>query len=189
MPTAALRHPFVGARVEGPKLDLSQVSEQDIADVFAPALEKYGLLLFPGQSLEPCEFFDFLRRFPDVDQEENPFAQKDPSCLPELPVVRALGTMDSQVELHRGAVPVAGLDFDGYLACRDIQMSVGIEESNAMGLEWHSDGCGLTGLYAAQVPSGAERRSTCWVSGYRAWETWAKAVADGLGLVGGWWVC
>lgn len=60
------------------------------------------------------------------------------------------------------------------------------KESNAMGPEWHSDGCGLTGLYAAQVPSGAERRSTWWVSGYRAWVTWAKRHWEWW--VGAWWV-
>ena len=38
----------------------------------------------------------------------NPFAQKDPSCLPELPTVRALGTITSDPMLHRNARPAAG---------------------------------------------------------------------------------
>lgn len=145
-------HPFVGARVNG--LDLAKVTDQEISQLLAPALETYGLLLFPAQELTPPQFFEVLRRFPDVDQEElnsqlNPFAQMDPSCLPELPTVRALGTQNSNPKLHRGAVP----------------------ETNHMGPEWHSDGCGLTGLYAAEVPGSEDpRRTTWWASGYRAWD-------------------
>lgn len=53
-----------------------------------------------------------------------------------------------------------------------------------MGPEWHSDGCGLTGLYAAEVPSGSEdpKRTTWWASGYRAWE--AGLVILWLGQLG-----
>ena len=40
----------------------------------------------------------------------NPFAQMDPSCLPELPTVRALGTPNSNPKLHRGAVPVTSAE-------------------------------------------------------------------------------
>eukprot|EP00434_Breviolum_minutum_P023575 symbB.v1.2.020795.t1/scaffold1769.1/size102324/5 len=144
-------HPHVGARVEG--IDLNQISETEILKILGPALERYGLLHFPNQKLSPPAFFDVLRRFPDVDLEElscqqNPFAQKDPSCLPELPTVRALGTMTSDPKLHRNARP----------------------ETNEMGMEWHTDGCGITGLYAAEVPSTGQKRTTCWASGYHAWD-------------------
>ncbi|CAJ1360804.1 unnamed protein product [Effrenium voratum] len=142
-------HPFVGARVEG--INVSKVSQQDIADVWAPALEKYGLLLFSNQDISPKEFFNFMKCFPDVDLDElsvNPFAQGDPACLPELPTVRAIGTPDSDPSLHRGATP----------------------EENRIGKEWHTDGCGITGLLAAQVPLLAPKRTTLWASGYRAWE-------------------
>ena len=95
-------------------------------------------MLFPKQQdLSPQVFLNFMKSFPDVDLEElarakNPFAQGDPSCLPELPTVRALGNLTSDVALHRGATP----------------------ELNQMGTEWHTDGCGITGLFAAQVPGG-----------------------------------
>ena len=52
-----------------------------------------------------------------------------------------------------------------------------------MGPEWHSDGCGLTGLYAAEVPGSEDpKRTTWWASGYRAWE--AGLVILWLGQLG-----
>ncbi|CAK8991056.1 unnamed protein product [Durusdinium trenchii] len=146
-------HPFLGARVEG--VDLAEVTKEEILSTFAPLLEEYGILLFPKQQdLSPQVFLNFMKSFPDVDLEElarakNPFAQGDPSCLPELPTVRALGNLTSDVALHRGATP----------------------ELNQMGTEWHTDGCGITGLFAAQVPGGGEvKRTTIWANGYHAWE-------------------
>lgn len=50
---------------------------------------------------------DTPQQVPMVLAPRNPFAQMDPSCLPELPTVRALGTQNSNPKLHRGAVPVA----------------------------------------------------------------------------------
>lgn len=39
-PSQLLRHPFVGARVNG--LDLAKVTDQEISQLLAPALETYG---------------------------------------------------------------------------------------------------------------------------------------------------
>ena len=133
-------HPLLGAEVPG--VNLADVGREEILTILAPALEKYGLLLFRGQDISPQEFFNFIKAFPDVDLDEvsaakNPFAQGDPSCLPELPGVRALGNAISDPALHRGATP----------------------ELNETGMEWHTDGCGITLLYAAQVPAGPVKRT------------------------------
>lgn len=139
--------PF-GAHV---RCDLSTLSLEDIA-ALSDALQSHGVLYFSQQRLAPEDLVLLLSRFPDVDEAQldfEPFAQGDPSCLPELPLVRALGTLDSEPTWHRKAIP----------------------ETNAMGLEWHSDGLGLTALYAVQVPDErSAKRTTCWVSGYSAWD-------------------
>ena len=71
----------------------------------------------------------------EVYAAKNTFAQGDPSCLPELPGVRALGNAISDPAPHRSATP----------------------EPNETGMEWHRDGCGITLLHAAQVPAGPVR--------------------------------
>ena len=120
--------------------------------VFHQQVEACGMLYFSNQDLAPQDILDFMKDFPDVDLQaaeatQNPFAQADPSCLPEFPAVRALGTADSDPKLWRGAKP----------------------EHNEMGMEWHTDGCGYTGLYCLQTPE-EPKRTTLFVSGYVAWD-------------------
>ncbi|CAE7474240.1 xan-1 [Symbiodinium natans] len=167
--TARVLHPFLGAVVEG--VDTSSIGQEEVTTLLAPLLESYGLLLFRNQKLSPRSLREFVTKFPDTDVEELqnkslPFADGDPSCVPELPGVRVLGTQASDRALWHGAVP----------------------ETCELGMDWHTDGCGITGLYAAQVPHGEQTRNTLWASGYRAWDVLsdeAKKQALGMSLVFG----
>ena len=77
------------------------VGSSAFGDFFQNALEEFGLLVFRNQNLTPQQLVDLVKLAPDVDDssaELNPFApaESDRSCLPELPVVRALGNISPQ---------------------------------------------------------------------------------------------
>ena len=54
-------HPLLGAEVRG--VNLADVGRQEILSVLAPALEKYGVLLFRGQDILPNSSSTSSRRF------------------------------------------------------------------------------------------------------------------------------
>eukprot|EP01052_Picozoa_sp_SAG31_P000186 SAG31_NODE_5_length_43735_cov_42.922266_42_plen_346_part_00 len=143
--------PGFGAYVTG--VDVGVLNSTEFAHLVMPALLTWGLLVFRGQrrDLSPQELFKFTSYIPDaVGQQAPPFAKRDPSCLPNYTAIRALGNSRNRSLLH-GAEP----------------------EENAIGREWHTDGVGVTALFAVEVPdrpNGVNARTTLFACGYRAFE-------------------
>ena len=66
-----------------------------VVDAVADALLRHGMVLVRGQTaLTAQEQFELVLGLPDIDADDaqgSPFSRDDPSCLPGLPGVRALG--------------------------------------------------------------------------------------------------
>ena len=124
-----------------------------VVDAVADALLRHGMVLVRGQTaLTAQEQFELVLGLPDIDADDaqgSPFSRDDPSCLPGLPGVRALGHQ----QCGDGGGPRAPQP-----------------EQNRLGREFHTDGCGFTALHAVAAPPATARRSTLFACGYRAWE-------------------
>lgn len=152
-------HANFGVELHG----LSAATDPAATTVIADALARHGLVLLRGQhSLTPQQQFDLVLSMPDVDvadAEQNPFSFNDPSCLPGLPGVRALGYYsyidDTMEDSSQCVTPLAPRP-----------------EQNKIGREFHTDGCGITALHAVRVPpAGAPtRRATAFACGQKAFE-------------------
>lgn len=144
------------------------------AATVASALAEHGLVLLRGQQqqngpLGPQALLDLVSAMPDVDPTQaalSPFSERDPSCLPGFPGVRALG-----------------YNFD-HIAGKSAELALQPEQ-NRIGREWHTDGNGITALYAVHAPRRDQQRSkaTLFSCGHRAWELLSaelQAKASGL---------
>ena len=137
----------------------------------ADALERHGLVLLRGQhDLTPAQQFNLVLSLPDIDladAEQSPFSLNDPSCLPGMPGVRALGHYNDTEETEPDVC-------DGDPAAAQCQQSGRAKrpEQNRIGREYHTDGCGITALHAVQVPptDSAAQRATAFACGQQAWE-------------------
>lgn len=146
-------HPNFGVQLHG----LSATDPATTAAI-ADALMRHGLVLLRAQhNLTPQQQLELVLRMPDIDVDDarqNPFSLSDPSCLPGLPGVRALGNYSNENECHSGQ-------------CMTLQ-----PEQNKIGREFHTDGCGITALHAYRVVNtGAPvRRATAFACGQKAFE-------------------
>ena len=127
--------PAVGALITD--VSISELSTGQF-EALVPLLQTHGVLVFrKTEGVTPEDLLRFVLMHPDADHAAaryNPFAKGDPSCLPGLPMVRALGTRNGRDGKPHpsacGATP----------------------EENRVGREWHTDGQGVTVLMCCEAP-------------------------------------
>ena len=147
--------PAIGARVTG--LSLAEAPDAATVESIEDALEKHGVLVFPGQRISPAQQIDFSRAFAQLEKTARVDARLD--GYPEIFVV---GNAGGKV------VSFAAKD-------------------NSDDLEWHADHMHLPEparaslLYARAVPSeGGDTLFTCTYAAYDALDAAERAELDGL---------
>jgi alpha-ketoglutarate-dependent taurine dioxygenase len=152
------------------------------ATTVATALAEHGLVLLRGQKqLGPRTLLNLVSAIPDVDPAQaalNPFSEADLSCLPDYPGVRALGYNLGTPDVNGATCAPAAADTGSVLAPEP--------EQNRIGKEWHTDGNGITALFAVHAPQRRQgSKATLFACGHRAWELLsADLQATAIGLRG-----
>lgn len=145
----------LGAAVH--QLSLAQVPSDNVVELIEDALERYGVLVVPGQDITPAQQVEFSRRFATLEQTLHIDARH-----PEYPEIFVVGNTGKKLVTF---APVQG----------------------SSALEWHADHMQLetparaSMLYCRQAPpSGGDTLFACMYSGYEALSASQRAEADTL---------
>ena len=145
----------IGARVEG--ISLAEQPTPDQIEAIEDALERHGVLVFPGQDITPAQQVAWSAAFAELDQTARIEARH-----PDAPEIFVVGNTGEKIVSF---APADGSD----------------------DLEWHADHMHLpvtaraSLLYCLETPpTGGDTLFACMYGGYDALSSEEQAEADGL---------